>query len=161
MLTGSVLSFLVFFVIVLAVAMSGAVFKPGPWYEKLDKPSWTPPNWAFPTVWSVLYLFIAIAGWLVYEEAGLVAVPFAIYGAQLALNAGWSALFFGMRRADLAFADVVALWFMVAANISVFLPISLWAGLLLVPYLAWVTAAACLNYSVWQRNPQVFSGSAA
>ncbi|EAU43236.1 hypothetical protein FP2506_10341 [Fulvimarina pelagi HTCC2506] len=160
MLTGSVLTFLVFLAIVFVVAMSGAVFKPGPWYDTLNKPSWTPPDWAFPTVWTVLYLFIAIAGWRVYEEAGLVAVPFAIYAAQLLANAAWSAIFFGMKRADLAFADVVLLWFLVAANIFAFLPIDLWAGLLLVPYLAWVTAAACLNYSVWQRNPQAFPGKA-
>ncbi|RFC62903.1 tryptophan-rich sensory protein [Fulvimarina endophytica] len=161
MFTGSVMSFLAFLAIVLVVASSGAVFKPGPWYQRLEKPSWTPPNWAFPTVWSVLYLFIAIAGWRVYEADGLVALPFLVYGVQLVLNAAWSAFFFGARRADLAFGDVVLLWLTVVANIVLFLPIDLVAGLLLVPYLVWVTAAACLNYSVWQRNPGAFSGKAA
>ena len=65
-----------------------------------------------------------------------------------------------MRRADLAFGDVVGMWFAVAANIAVFLPIDLIAGLLLVPYLVWVTAAACLNYSVWRLNPEAFAKSA-
>ncbi|MDY8107819.1 TspO/MBR family protein [Fulvimarina sp. 2208YS6-2-32] len=161
MLSDSVISFIVFFALVFLVSLSGAVFKPGPWYMKLDKPSWTPPGWAFPVVWSILYVLIAVAGWRVYELVGLATLPFAVYALQLVLNAAWSAFFFGMRRADLAFGDVVALWFAVAANIAVFLPIDTIAGLLLVPYLVWVTAAACLNYSVWRLNPAEFSKGAA
>ncbi|WAP70251.1 TspO/MBR family protein [Jiella pelagia] len=157
----SILSLGVFVVIVLAVASSGAVFKPGAWYEGLDKPGWTPPNWVFPTVWSLLYVMIAIAGWRVYETAGLVATPFIVYAVQLALNAAWSALFFGLKRPGLAFADVLALWVAVAVNALVFYPVDAIAGLLMIPYLAWVTAAACLNFSVWRRNPQAFRAAAA
>ena len=87
MLTGSVISFVVFFAIVFLVSVSGAIFKPGPWYMSLNKPSWTPPGWAFPVVWSILYVFIAISGWRVYEAVGLATVPFAVYGVQLLLNA--------------------------------------------------------------------------
>ncbi|TFF25023.1 tryptophan-rich sensory protein [Jiella endophytica] len=152
----SILSFVVFFALVLTVASSGAVFKPGPWYDTLDKPSWNPPKWAFPVVWSALYVMIAVSGWRVYESAGLVPLPFAAYGLQLVLNAAWSALFFGMRRPGLAFADVLALWVAVAVNALVFYPIDAVAGLLLIPYLLWVTAAACLNFSVWRRNPGAF-----
>ena len=156
----SILSFLVFLAIVFAVAMSGAIFRPGPWYEKLDKPGWTPPNWAFPVVWSILYVMIAIAGWRVFEAVGLVALPFAIYGLQLIVNAAWSFFFFGLRRGDLAFVDVILLWLLVAANIALFYPIDATAGLLLAPYLVWVTIASCLNFSVWQRNRASFSRTA-
>lgn len=155
----TILSFSVFFVLVFLVAMSGAIFKPGPWYKTLDKPFWTPPNWVFPVVWSALYVMIAVAGWRVWREAGIVVLPFAVYLLQLALNAAWSALFFGIRRADLAFADVVALWIAVAVNIALFLPIDAVAGWLLVPYLVWVTIASCLNFSVWRRNKDRFAAA--
>lgn len=141
------------------VALSGIVFKPGAWYRALDKPSWTPPNWVFPAVWTVLYLMIAVSGWLVWSAVGLAAVPFAVYGLQLVLNGAWSALFFGLRRPDLAFLNIVALWLGVALNIAVFAPISAAAAWLLVPYLVWVTVAAALNRSVWRRNPEILSGS--
>ncbi|UIJ73270.1 TspO/MBR family protein [Aurantimonas sp. HBX-1] len=153
----SLLTLGVFLVLVFAVAMSGAIFKPGPWYQRLEKPSWTPPNWAFPVVWSALYVMIAVAGWRVYETAGLVALPFAVYGLQLVLNAAWSWLFFGIRRPDLAFVDVVAMALAIAANIALFAPIDAIAAWLLVPYLIWAVIAACLNRSVWRRNPQEFA----
>ncbi|MEH6720442.1 MAG: TspO/MBR family protein [Aurantimonas endophytica] len=153
----SLLTLGVFIVLVFAVAMSGAIFKPGPWYQRLDKPSWTPPNWAFPVVWSALYVMIAVAGWRVYETAGLVALPFAVYGLQLVLNFAWSWLFFGIRRPDLAFVDVVLMALAIAANIAVFAPIDAIAAWLLVPYLVWAIIAACLNRSVWRRNPQEFA----
>ncbi len=151
----SILTLGVFVVIVLVVASSGAIFKPGPWYQRLDKPAWTPPNWAFPVVWSALYVMIAVAGWRVYEAAGLVVAPFLAYAVQLVLNAAWSALFFGLKRPGAAFVDVLAL------NALLFYPIDAVAGLLLIPYLMWVTAAACLNFSVWRRNPGAFREAAA
>ncbi|MBB4001912.1 TspO/MBR family protein [Aurantimonas endophytica] len=153
----SLLTLGVFIVLVFAVAMSGAIFKPGPWYQRLDKPSWTPPNWAFPVVWSALYVMIAVAGWRVYETAGLVALPFAVYGLQLVLNFAWSWLFFGIRRPDLAFVDVVLMALAIAANIALFAPIDAIAAWLMVPYLVWAIIAACLNRSVWRRNPQEFA----
>lgn len=153
----SLLTLGVFVLLVFAVAMSGAIFKPGPWYQRLEKPSWTPPNWAFPVVWSALYVMIAVAGWRVYEIAGLVALPFAVYGLQLALNFAWSWLFFGIRRPDLAFVDVVLMALAIAANIALFAPIDAIAAWLLVPYLVWAIIAACLNRSVWRRNPEEFA----
>lgn len=153
----SLLTLGVFLVVVFAVASSGAIFKPGPWYQRLDKPSWTPPNWAFPLVWSALFVMIAVSGWRVYEIAGLVALPFAVCGLQLVLNAAWSWLFFGLRRPDLAFVDVVLMALAIAANIALFAPIDAIAGWLLVPYLVWAVIAACLNRSVWRRNPQEFA----
>ena len=137
-----------------AAATTGAVFKPGAWYDSLSKPSWTPPDWLFPVAWSVLYVMIAVSAWLVWREAGLAgaAVPLAVWGVQLVLNAAWSWIFFGLRRMDLAFAEVVGLWLSIAACIVLFAPISPTAAALMAPYLVWVSFAAALNLAVWQRN---------
>ncbi|MEO1252402.1 MAG: TspO/MBR family protein [Pseudomonadota bacterium] len=143
----------VFVVINLVVASSGAMFKPGPWYEGLEKPGWTPPNWAFPVVWSILFFMNAAAGAIVWdaEPAGR-GLIFTIYGLSLLLNAGWSALFFGMKRMDLALIEVAGLWLSIAVVAALFAPVSLLAAALLLPYLAWVGVAALLNQQVLQRN---------
>jgi tryptophan-rich sensory protein len=149
--TNSALGLLAFFAACFAAAASGAFFRPGAWYERLAKPRWRPPNWVFPPAWSVLYVCIAVAGWLVWRKAGLGAA-LGVYAVQLLLNAGWSAVFFGLHRPDWAFAEVAALWLSIIATITVFAPISLGAALLLLPYVAWVTFAAALNLSIWQMN---------
>lgn len=136
----------------LAVASSGILFKPGAWYRTLRKPSWTPPNRAFPIVWGVLYVMIAVSGWLAWHAGGFPIVPFGIFAMQLVLNFLWSMLFFGWRRPDLAFLDIVLLWLAVALNILLFWPLSTLAALLLVPYLVWVTVAASLNLALWRLN---------
>ncbi|TPW29605.1 TspO/MBR family protein [Pararhizobium mangrovi] len=148
----SILVLIGFLVLVFLVASGGAVFRPGPWYERIDKPDWTPPKWVFPTVWTPLYLLIAISGWLAWREAGFSFGLFTAYVVQLVLNYAWSALFFGLGRADYAFADVVALWIAIAATIASFAAVSALAAWLLVPYLVWVTIASVLNLSVWRRN---------
>ncbi|MHA7873518.1 MAG: TspO/MBR family protein [Hyphococcus sp.] len=136
-------------------ASSGAIFKPGAWYESLDKPDWTPPNWAFPVVWTILFVSNAVAGWLVWEadppSKGLI---FAAYAGSLAVNAAWSALFFGARRMDIALADVVLLWLSILVVMGLFAPVSALAAGLLAPYLAWVGLAAVLNWRMIQRNPR-------
>lgn len=152
MFTTSALALLGFVAASAFVAASGAVFRPGRWYDRLDKPSWTPPRWVFPAVWSVLYLAMAVAGWLVWRKVGLAPLPFALYAVQLALNGAWSAIFFGLRRPDLAFLDIVLLWLAVVATAIVFARIDGIAAALLVPYVAWVSAAGALNWSVWRRN---------
>lgn len=149
----TVFSFLVFLALCIGAASSGAVFRPGEWYEGLQKPGWTPPNWAFPVVWSILFLMIAISGWLVWQNAGFSAWPaLALYVVHLGINAAWSALFFGMRRLDWALADVAILWLSILAMIILFARVSPVAGLLLVPYLCWVSVAAALNFRVLQLN---------
>ncbi|MEM9439271.1 MAG: TspO/MBR family protein [Pseudomonadota bacterium] len=145
-------SLAVFIVAVIMVAMTGAVFKPGSWYETLEKPSWTPPDWAFPVVWSILYLFIAIAGWLVWQSSGW-SLALALWVLQLLLNGAWSWLFFGLKRMDLAFVDVSLLWLCIAGFIVIAWPISTTAALLFLPYLVWVSIAAALNLTVWRMNP--------
>jgi tryptophan-rich sensory protein len=146
-------SLAIFVALCVATASTGAIFQPGDWYETLEKPSWTPPNWSFGVVWTVLYIMIAVAGWLVWRQAGASAAIVA-WGAQLVLNAAWSWLFFGRRRMDLAMVDVVALWLSIAAFILFAWPVSPWAALLFVPYLVWVSIAAALNRTVWRMNPQ-------
>lgn len=143
-----------FAAVTLAAASSGAMFKPDAWYRAIRKPAWTPRDWVFPTVWTPLYVMIAASGWLVWREAGVAGalLPLVVYVLQLSLNAGWSAIFFGLRKPGLAFAEVVLLWVAVALNIALFWPISATAALLLVPYLVWVTIASVLNYQVWRMN---------
>lgn len=142
-----------FFALNFVAASSGAMFKPGPWYADLRKPSWTPPNWAFPVVWSALFVANAIAGWLVWKAAGPAATPALIlYGVSLGFNFAWSALFFGMRRMDWAMIEVVGLWLSIAAVLVAFIPLSPIAAALIAPYLAWVTIAAYLNLRMIQLN---------
>ena len=144
-------SLAVFIALVVGAASSGVLFKPGDWYRDLRKPRWTPPNWLFGPVWSVLYIMIAFAGWLVWStEPASAAMWF--WGAQLLINAGWSGIFFGMRRMDLAFADIVLLWLSVAGFIVTAAGVSSTAALLFAPYLIWVTIASALNWTVWRMN---------
>jgi benzodiazapine receptor len=124
------------------------------WYAKLSKPTWTPPGWVFGPVWSLLYLSMAVAAWLVWRQAGFpkAAWPMAVFGLQLALNAAWSGLFFGLHSPGLAFVDIVLLWCAILSTLVVFRHHSAAAGWLLVPYLAWVTFAAILNLAIWRMN---------
>ena len=135
-------------------ALTGAWFRPGEWYERLKKPSWRPPNRLFAPVWTVLYLMIALAGWLIWRQAGFAGagLPLAAYALQLVVNAAWTPLFFGLRRPDLGLLDIVLLWLSIVATIALFCPINVVAAALLAPYLAWVTFAAALNFSVWRLN---------
>ncbi|MBR0558367.1 tryptophan-rich sensory protein [Ciceribacter sp. L1K23] len=148
-----------FIVIVLIAASSGAVFKPGQWYETLRKPSWTPPKWAFPVVWSLLYAGIAYAGWSVWTLAGW-SLPLAFWCAQIVFNAMWSWLFFGLRRMDLALADIALLWISILGFIVTAWPVSVISALLFIPYIAWVSTAGMLNYTVLRLNTQPIDGRA-
>ncbi|WP_291294996.1 TspO/MBR family protein [Elioraea sp.] len=144
------------------VATTAAVFRPGAWYESLRKPWWRPPNWLFPPAWSALYVMIAVSGWMVWRERGFAgaALPLGVYGLQLFLNGLWSPIFFGMKRLDLAFYELIGLWLSILACILLFMPISSTAGWLLVPYLGWVSFAGYLNYTVWQMNRDALTASA-
>ena len=96
---------------------------------------------------------IALSGWLVWREAGLGGAALPLYALQLILNAAWTPIFFGLRRPDLAVIEIVMLWASIVATIALFHPISPSAAWLLVPYLAWVSFASALNFSIWRRNP--------
>ena len=121
------------------------------WYEGLRKPPWTPPQWVFGPVWTVLYALMAVAGWLAWRE-GRSRVATLLFLLQLALNAGWSWLFFGLRRPDLAFLGIAALLVATLATIAAFARVSHGAAVLLVPYLAWVSFGATLNWAIWRMN---------
>jgi translocator protein len=146
---------LVFIAACTAAALTGVFFKPGQWYEQLAKPPWRPPNWLFGPAWTVLYAMIAVSGWLVWKAGTwpAMAPAMALYATQLVLNAVWTPLFFGLRRPDLAFYELLLLWLAILATIVAFLPISGLAAGLLVPYLAWVSFAGALNLSIVRLNP--------
>jgi tryptophan-rich sensory protein len=156
MTLSSILSLSVFVLACTATATSGAFFRPDAWYRQLAKPSWQPPDWLFAPAWLVLYATIAFAGWLIWQQWGVEGVGLAltIYAVQLVLNALWSAIFFGLRRPDLAFLEVVCLWLSVVATIAAFYPIDKTAAYILIPYLCWVSFAAALNFRVWRLNPR-------
>ena len=121
------------------------------WYAGLAKPSWTPPGWVFGPVWSMLYLSMAVAAWLVWRQ-GSAAVPMTLFGIQLVFNAAWSWLFFGLHSPGAAFVDIVLLWTAIVATTVAFWRRSTLAGILFVPYLAWVSFAAVLNFTIWRLN---------
>lgn len=139
-----------------ASAVGGLVTRPEipNWYAGLAKPSWTPPGWVFGPVWSVLYLAMAIAAWLVWRQGGLrhARGPLALFAAQLLLNVAWSWLFFGLHSPGAALIDIGLLWVAIAATTIAFWRRSALAGILFVPYLAWVGFAAALNLAIWRLN---------
>ncbi len=137
-----------------SAALPGAYFRPGAWYEDLKKPAWRPPNWVFGPAWALLFSTIAIAGWMIWRKNDVADITPAmtIYGIQLLLNAAWSWFYFGIRRIDLALAEIALLWIAIAATIASFHPIDPDAALLLLPYLAWVTFASALNFATWRLN---------
>jgi tryptophan-rich sensory protein len=142
----------------LAVGVLGAIATQSAvatWYPTLVKPSWTPPSWVFPPVWTALYILMAFAAWLVWKSdtrfAG-VRVAMILFFIQLALNALWSPLFFGLRSPGLALIDMALLVATLALTVWAFLTVRLSAGLLMLPYLAWLLFAAALNAAVWRMN---------
>ena len=151
MTTKSWISLLVFLALVLAAASTGMNFMPGDWYETLVKPSWTPPNWLFPPVWAVLYVLIAVAGWRVYQKAG-VGPTLGVWLVALLINASWSPIMFGAQRIDLAAIDIVALWVAIFTFIALARRIDTLASLQFVPYLVWVSYAAALNVAILKLN---------
>jgi len=124
------------------------------WYKTLNKPSWNPPNQVFGPVWTTLYILMGVAAWLVWRSADARStwLPLALFGIQLALNAAWSWIFFKMQRPDWAFVEIVILWLAIVATLVGFFRHSQLAGWLLVPYLAWVSFAAILNFTIWRLN---------
>ena len=140
-----------------AAVGSAASIQAGPFYTQLMRPEWAPPSGLFGPVWTILYVLMGIAAWLVWRVGGFRAARTALtlFLVQLAVNALWSWLFFGWQRGGLAFADIILLWALIVATLVSFWRIRPLASALLIPYLLWVSFATALNYSVWQLNPQV------
>ena len=151
------LALVIFLVVCFAAAgIGGAVTTPkiGGWYATLVKPTWNPPNWIFGPVWATLYFCMAVAAWLVWRQGGLeqTRVPLILFGGQLALNVLWSCIFFGLEMPGLAFAEVLVLGGAIAATTVAFWQRSTIAGVLFLPYLAWVSFASVLNFAIWRLN---------
>jgi translocator protein len=144
------------FVCFAAAGVGGAVTTPkiGTWYATLAKPSWNPPNWIFGPVWSALYCCMAIAAWLVWWQDGFsgATLPLALFAVQLVLNVLWSCIFFGLEKPGLAYGEVLVLAAAIAATMIAFWQRSNIAGILFVPYLAWVSFASFLNFTIWRLN---------
>lgn len=139
-----------------AAAATGALFSPGDWYKTIDKPAWTPPDWVFPVAWTTLYICMSLAAMRVgLSGAPSAAQALGFWAIQITLNALWSPVFFGLRRMRAALVVVGLLWIAVAATLVAFMRIDTLAGLLFLPYLAWVTIATALNASVLRRNPSL------
>lgn len=142
---------------VAAAIGSAASIEAGPFYGELVRPDWAPPARLFGPVWTALYALMAIAAWLVWREGGVARnrTALTLFVVQLALNALWSWLFFGWQMGGAAFAEILVLWVAIVATLVAFWRVKPLAGALLLPYLAWVSFAAVLNWSIWQLNPQL------
>ena len=126
------------------------------WYPTLTKPAWTPPDWVFGPVWTVLYLMMGLASWLIWrkrtENETQVRGALGWYGLQLGLNLGWSLIFFGLRQIGLALIEIVVLWSTLLITVIKFGRIRRDAAALLLPYLLWTTFASALNAAIWWLN---------
>jgi len=125
------------------------------WYAGLEKPTFSPPNWIFGPVWTMLYTLMGIAAWLVWRKGFAdrsVRIALILFLIQLALNALWSVIFFGLRSPTWAFAEIVVLWIAIVMTTIYFFKISRAAGALMIPYIAWVSFAAALNLYVARLN---------
>jgi translocator protein len=140
---------------VAAAVGSLASVEAGAFYAELERPAWAPPGWLFGPVWTLLYLMMAFAAWMVWRERGLLGgkAPLGLYLSQLIVNALWSWLFFVWQLGFSAFLDVLLLIVLITLMLVAFWRVRTGAGLLLIPYLLWVLFAAALNYTVWQLNP--------
>ncbi len=125
------------------------------WYRTLEKPAFNPPDWVFAPVWTILYILMGIAAWLIWRQ-GLekpgVRTALAVFIVQLVLNALWSWIFFGWGMLGPAFIEIIFLWAAILTTIILFFRLSRVAGALLVPYILWVSFASVLNFAVWQLN---------
>lgn len=136
-----------------AAALGGLATTPG-FYETLERPSWAPPGWVFGPVWTVLYVLMALAAFWVWRARGWrgARAALAAYGVQLALNAAWTPIFFGLREPTWALIELALLWVAVLVTIVLFARVRVGAAALLVPYFAWITFAGALNWRLAVLN---------
>lgn len=129
----------------------------GTFYEQLVRPGWAPPAWLFAPVWSVLYLVMGVAAWLVWRERAVSTTGWALslYLIQLTANALWTWLFFAWRQGVWAFTEILVLLALIVATMIAFWRVSRAASVLLLPYLLWVAFASALTYATWRANPQL------
>lgn len=141
-----------------AAAIGGfASASAGDFYRQIVRPDWAPPGWLFGPVWSVLYLLMGIAAWLVWRARGFggARAALSLFLVQLAANALWTWLFFAWRQGALAFAEILVLWVLIVATTIAFWRVRPLAGALLLPYFAWVSFACVLTWATWKLNPLI------
>jgi tryptophan-rich sensory protein len=138
-----------------AAVGSAASIRAAGFYAELAKPAWAPPAGVFGPVWTALYFLMAVAAWMVWRRAGPAVAkgPLLLYLAQLALNALWTWVFFRWRSGGWALAEILFLWLVLLFMIVGFWRVRVAAGVLLLPYWAWVTFAAALTAAIWRLNP--------
>jgi tryptophan-rich sensory protein len=141
-----------FIFITFCAPLLGVTSMPGEWYAGLNKPSWNPPAWLFGPAWTTLYTLMAIAAWLVWKRVGFTRA-LGFYFVQLILNAAWTPIFFGAHAMGWALVEISIMWIAILLTLLSFLRVQKTAGLLLVPYLAWVSFATFLNFTLWRLNP--------
>ena len=151
------LGLFVFIILCLAVSgIGGAVTATSvdTWYQTLEKPLFNPPDWVFAPVWTALSIMMGVAAWRVWRLRSIEETrkALAIFFVQLCLNLAWSFLFFGLQRIDLALIEIVILLVAIIVNAIMFWRIDRLAGLMFVPYTAWVAYATILNSSLWLLN---------
>lgn len=122
------------------------------WYASLAKPSFNPPNFVFAPVWTALYVAMAVAAWRAWRIVGVMSAALMLYFLQLTLNFAWSLIFFSLHLIDVAFIDIAALWIAILATSIAFFRADRVAGLLMLPYLGWVSFAAALNWEILRLN---------
>jgi tryptophan-rich sensory protein len=122
------------------------------WYAALAKPSFNPPNWIFAPVWTALYVAMAVAAWRAWRVVGVMSVALMLYFLQLTFNFAWSLIFFAQHLIEIALIDIAVLWIAILATMIAFFRADRIAGLLTLPYLAWVSFATLLNYEIWRLN---------
>ena len=138
-----------------SATIPGAAWPPAEWYETLSKPSWTPPGWAFPVVWTTLYTMMGTAAWLVWrrpKDTPGRRTALLCFATQLALNAAWTPVFFGAKEIFAALVVIAVLWAAILTTLLAFRRVSPAAAWMLGPYLAWVSLATALNFAIWRMN---------
>lgn len=146
------LALFVFLVLSFAASAPGILFGPGEWYNSLNRPFFTPPNWLFGPAWTVLYICMAVAATLIWRRVGLRSRAMAWWFIQLVLNTLWTLFFFALQAPGLALAEITLMWVAILICMLQFKPISRPAFWLMVPYLAWVSFAWALNAGFWWLN---------
>lgn len=150
----SFLSLVFWLAVSYAPGLTGYFYQPDGWWRRIDKPSWTPPDYLFATVWPILYFLIGVAVYRVARKHGHVGRGAALlwFFAQWVLNGLWTPLFFGLHRPDLALACIVLMWIGIVGTIRSFTRVAPLSGALMLPYLLWVSFATALNGAIWYLN---------
>jgi translocator protein len=148
-------------IIVFSAGAVGSVasVESGTFYGQLSRPEWAPPAWLFGPAWTVLYILMGISAWLIWRVRGFrpALAALSLFIVQLAVNALWTWIFFVWKLGAMAFVEILFLWALILCTIIVFWRIRPLAGVLMIPYLAWVTYASALTFMVWKLNPLLLS----